>query len=85
MFRICQLRPAFNAWLLRWALRTFPAALCVGVATAAENHSVFRSEDQTRSWQPAPTPGTASVRILCFATLGHRVFAGTDGSGILAS
>lgn len=72
--------------------RGLPAASRVNALGAIEKEllagtdsGIFHMTDEARGWQLASGPAAVSARTLCFATLGQTVFAGTDGSGVLAS
>jgi photosystem II stability/assembly factor-like uncharacterized protein len=52
---------------------------------AGTDSGIFISRDEAHSWRPATDVAMSSGRIISFATVGRRVFAGTDGSGMLVS
>lgn len=56
-----------------------------GVLVAGTDSGVFISRDQALSWQRATGAAGASGRIISFAALGRKVWAGTDGKGSLVS
>jgi photosystem II stability/assembly factor-like uncharacterized protein len=55
-----------------------------GAFFAGTDSGIFWSRDDAHSWQPAQGAGS-TARILCFAHLGRKVFAGTDSKGMLMS
>jgi photosystem II stability/assembly factor-like uncharacterized protein len=56
-----------------------------GVLFAGTDAGILISTDEALTWRPATGPAISSGRVLSFATLGRKVFAGTNGSGLLIS
>jgi photosystem II stability/assembly factor-like uncharacterized protein len=56
-----------------------------GTLFAGTDSGIFKSHDKAQSWWPATGVAMSSGRIVGFATLGRKVFAGTIDRGMLVS